>query len=155
MITDELREWMYGHTVNCSDNRISLVAIADRIDAEHERAVSEQPYTIDMVPITDENMANHGWIRAPLDADGVLILDGDKMVAPHNGNVFIVTHMMLENGTWTVHGWKPSLLHHHKSPVEDVLTEFSCVLMGKREFDGDVTDAIAEYAAKLCLKEDE
>ena len=40
-ITDELREWMRNHTVNCSDNRIALVAIADRIDEQHRKALEK------------------------------------------------------------------------------------------------------------------
>jgi hypothetical protein len=43
---------------------------------------------------------------------------------------------------------------HHAPTVEDVLREFSCVLMGKREFDGDVAEAVAEYAKRLRLRED-
>jgi hypothetical protein len=44
--------------------------------------------------------------------------------------------------------------HYHAPTIEDVLREFSCVLMGKREFDGDVAEAVAEYAKRLRLRED-
>ena len=40
-ITDELREWTRTNTVNCSDNRIALVGIAERIDAEHKRMYAD------------------------------------------------------------------------------------------------------------------
>ena len=46
-ITDELREWMRNHTVNCSDNRIALVAIADRIDEQHRKALEKVAAMVD------------------------------------------------------------------------------------------------------------
>ena len=58
-ITDELREYA---STRISPNKGLLLAIADRIDAEHERLMQEQPFTIDMVPMTDERMAE-GWQR--------------------------------------------------------------------------------------------
>lgn len=53
-ITDELREWTRAHTINCSDDRIALVAIAEHIDAALE-----------------------GYIELPKDADGQTIHVGD------------------------------------------------------------------------------
>lgn len=46
-ITDELREWTRLHTVNCSDNRIALVAIADRIDEQHRKALEKVAAMVD------------------------------------------------------------------------------------------------------------
>ena len=75
-ITDELREYA---STRISPNKGLLLAIADRIDAEHERLMQEQPFTIDMVPMTDERMAEHGWMRLPKDADGEPVHLGDVM----------------------------------------------------------------------------
>ena len=82
-ITDELREYVaeqcsYLRGAKCSGYN-KMLEIADRIDAEHERLMQEQPFTVDMVPMTDERMAEHGWIRLPVDADGVPIHMGDEM----------------------------------------------------------------------------
>jgi hypothetical protein len=57
MITDELREWTRIHTVNCSDNRIALVAIADRIDAEHRKALEK------VAAMVDEDTARGEYTR--------------------------------------------------------------------------------------------
>lgn len=61
-ITDELREFIEDKAW-MANNYAKALAIADRIDAEHERLMQQQPYTIDMVPMTDERMAEHGWVR--------------------------------------------------------------------------------------------
>ena len=170
-ITDELREWTRINTVNCSDNRIALVAIADRIEAEHQKALDEwkaehgqmwlKGYSECHAELLEGNetlasdLERCGWVRLPVDVDGVLILDGDKMVTSH-GDVFIVTHIMLENGTWTVHGWNPSRLHHYRSTVENVLMEFADkVCNSGHQWGLDAADTIAEYAAKLRLAEEE
>ena len=76
-ITDELREWTRTNTVNCSDNRIALVGIAERIDAEHKRMYAD--LTVGMEPMTEESMAEHGWVKLPKDADGVPIRIGDTL----------------------------------------------------------------------------
>lgn len=65
-ITDELRDWVSNQY---RVNRLRGFAIADRIDAEHEKELEEQfnALTIDMEPMTEESMAEHGWIRLPKD----------------------------------------------------------------------------------------
>ena len=75
-ITDELRKWGYGF---CGDTHDVVTAIADRIDAEHERELAEQQdsLTVGMQPMTEENMAEGGWVRGPLDADGKMWRRGD------------------------------------------------------------------------------
>lgn len=61
-ITDELREfarrWPSTDYV-CKD----MLAIADRIDAEHEEAIQQVLMNEGGVPATDENMAESGWVR--------------------------------------------------------------------------------------------
>ena len=58
-ITDELREYALGWDER---NRVrrDLHDIADRIDAEHERAMADA--YLSGTP-TDEQMAEHGWVR--------------------------------------------------------------------------------------------
>ena len=144
-ITTELREWAsvevpykYGHQLN---------AIADRIDAEYERAMAAAAF-IAGVPITDENMAEHGlmrlpvdgeapckqlgeWIEkrglitGPLDHDGELWHKGDMSASPWG----VIEGIVYENGKWFIRGhdtsapWllADSLLHYHAPTVEDVL----------------------------------
>lgn len=142
-ITDELREWMFDHTVNCSDDRIALVAIADRIEAELAERYMELPVDADGVPIhVGDELEGYGYPSGGAYCKAVMgwgVMAGEREQPYRN---------------WLM--WSADALrHHHEPTVEGVLEEFSCVLMGKREFDGDVTKAIAEYAAKLCLKENE
>ena len=165
-ITDELRTWMFDHTVSCSDNRIALVEIADRIDAEHEKAAAGCiHYDPERHYCGVHGDTEHGWVRLPVDADGVPIRVGDR-VQFLGSDPSTVSHMSLASDGWRVYvkydgdlgtgSGDPNCMRHYTPPtVEDVLREFSCVLMGKQEFDGDVAEAIAEYAAKLQLKEDE
>lgn len=110
-------------------------------------------------------------VELPEDADGVPIHVGDvvtmQLLFGGESKPLVVDRMELSHGRdgdlWCValdtdkECWnQPSLMRHYTPPtVEDVLREFSCVLMGKREFDGDVTEAVAEYAAKLTLRGDE
>ena len=159
-ITDELRKWACGlNTYN--RNELQVLAIADRIDAEHEKAMSEQPYTIDMVPMTDESMAEHGWIRLPKDADGEYVHIGDRVE-----NNERVVRIVLTEGSWepSVYVEKaPCLLeeyfcnevsHYHEPTVEDVLREMAidwdCAADGE-----DKEAVLKEYAAKFRLANDE
>lgn len=186
MITDELREWLenaytYGTGENLFKKNYSpwfgwkpvLEPMLDRIDAEHESKVSywqetsyKDGYDEGFASADDyftdkrETLEEHGWVKLPVDADGVPIRVGDVMEWPDCSTAEVVgignnTFFYVEKGDdaaeWSCANDK---IHHHEPTVEDVLEEFSCVLMGKREFDGDVTKAIAEYAAKLRLKED-
>ena len=153
-ITDELRE--YANT-RISPNKGMLTAIADRIDAEHERLMQEQPFTIDMVPMTDESMAEHGWIRLPKDADGEYIQPSDiPYLTKANDGKRLAYYPSLElrqDGTWILAGWTPDRYRILKPTVEDVLREFA-----EKVIDSQIPtvhptyeEAIAEYAFKLCL----
>ena len=94
-ITDELREWTRTNTVNCSDNRIALVGIAERIDAEHKRMYAD--LTVGMEPMTEESMAEHGWVKLPKDADGVPIRIGDAL---EGYGKTIEIEELRNDGTW-------------------------------------------------------
>ena len=164
-ITDELRE--YANT-RISPNKGMLLAIADRIDAEHEAQLNDAFETRN----SDENLESDGWIRLPKDADGEYIHIGDEMVSK-DGKVHRVDSLT-RNPTWFDYEWsirlallndgvgagslvryRPDTLRHHHAPtVEDVLREFGI----DWEHESDCEDRaalLAEYAAKLQLKEDE
>lgn len=62
-ITDELRHNIEGAEQLYGCECKHLLAIADRIDAEHEEAIQQALMGEGGVPATDENMAEHGWVR--------------------------------------------------------------------------------------------
>lgn len=165
-ITDELRKWVKSlYTPNSDQLKREACRIADRIDAEHEKLMQEQPFTIDMVQMTDENMAEHGWIRLPKDADGQYINIGDELDGygyPKGGAYCkaIVNDVTILAGpigsfykSWLM--WDATeVCHHHEPTVEDVLREFVT------EFNRDDTELcdeeiIERFAAKLQLRNDE
>jgi hypothetical protein len=99
-------------------------------------------------------MAEHGWVKLPKDADNVPWNVGDR---DEDGNTVI--ELRLTSSGWCVMtdgGWFCYLdrYRHYQPPtVEDVLREFGdwyAHTKGGCDEDG----IIAEYAAKLMLKED-
>lgn len=93
--TDELRR--VAAKTECANGRCEklyrgdLERIADRIDAEHERGMLKaQAEGIDMgfasaddwLADHEDAMEEHGWVRLPLDADGVPIHVGDVLDPP-------------------------------------------------------------------------
>lgn len=149
-ITDELREWAsvevpykYGH---------QLLAIADRIDAEHESACAEAYGSgVMSVPIAlDESQ----WIRLPVDADGEPIHIGDVMAYADNTRPMEVTALVPPAVFLTEDGprYADMCRHYHAPTVEDVLEEF--VARWLETHHDDLPSLKAEYAAKLQLKED-
>ena len=91
-ITDELREWgsRWEDIV-----ALEIEEIANRIDAEHERMFLD--LTSGMEPMDAEHMAEHGWVKLPVDADGVPWRIGDR-IEEMNGEV---VRLMLGEGGWT------------------------------------------------------
>lgn len=161
-ITDELREYVNKTPAPKSrvlmEARDRFNAIADRIDAEHERLMQEQPYTIDMVPMTDESMAEHGWVRLPKDADGEYIQPSDipHLTKANDGKrlAYCPPLSLRQDGTWVIAGWPTDRYRISKPTVEDVLME---LLNEAEHFHSleEERDAIAQYAAKLRLAGDE
>ena len=164
-ITDELRKWVHEHvvyglqtTLEPPDRPLAfgtkeeVLSIADRIDAEHKRQMQEQPYTIDMVPITDESMAEHGWVRLPVDADGVPIRVGDE--------VSYIGMTRCERVTWIAYGedgehhvnttggsyTHPDMLrHHHEPTISEILDE----LEGMRGYGESTYEDVVTRCAEL------
>lgn len=167
-ITDELREWwVRKFPVMDEELHKDFTAIANRIDTEHERAIQQTLMGEGGVPATDENMAEHGWIRLPKDADGEYIRVGDEMDSRvdylFDGKPFTVRALVLCEDGWEVadgrfgNRYEPdSLRHHHAPTVEDMLREFAGTLASAdNNWGSDVNDAIAKYAAKLRLAEED
>ena len=109
-ITDELRDFAGGLATLAAAREAN--AIADRIDAEHAKAVERA--RMDGMDATFGN----GWVRLPVDADGVPIRLGDVMEA--DGDVFNVLSMELfYDGSWSIrndvgNGFEYWELHHVK-----------------------------------------
>jgi hypothetical protein len=151
-ITDELRKYANGYETLVNHK---LLAIADRIDAEHERQLE----------VLYRDMSDAEYVKLPKDADGEYIHVGDKVIC--GVSVWTVTGLELVGDRWSVRctiynesggsgtaSYSPiDLRHYHAPTVEDVLREFGdwyAHTKGGCDEDG----IIAEYAAKLRLKED-
>lgn len=145
-IADELRKWFDRYTMR-KDVYDELTAIADRIDAAHEEALSKAYM----------DMSDSEWVRLPKDADGVPIHLGDEVYQVEGGWVYTIESITLRPDNTTVtfsckHGYgcdsSYNVRHYHAPTVEDVLHEFIC---DHEEGVRDEIDLIAEYAAKLRL----
>lgn len=170
-ITDELRhfanEWDWLD-YKADDSARRLRAIADRIDMNHKHAIA---YVSDYDP---ETMSEGGWVKLPIDADGVPIRIGDTL---HDDcdyeldSLFEVEYMQLKKEGWSLvgnGGWchnSKECHHHHKLTVEDVLEEYrvrnfdlvvdmECKKITNDEYVQGIDSLNAEYAAKLRLAED-
>lgn len=195
--TDELREYIGKHTLRWTDpehpsggscaldpqtSPDMLRAIADRIDAEHQKALDEwkaehgqmwlEGYSechaemLEGNEILASDLERCGWMRLPVDADNVPILVGDMMVGEKVGGgycePFVVVGYIMDYGKlepMDEHKCPRNsqyLHHHHKPTVEDVLTEFAreCLTYATCVEDREVADAIEMYAPKLQLRED-
>lgn len=156
-ITDELRAWAKDSTFS-SWTAEHLTAIADRIDAEHERVRAES-----IIDMTDESMAEHGWIRLPKDADGEVWHIGDEIQAPDNCHETVKGFRVYEldgEQRWEViangYLWGALTHRHYCQPtVEDVLTEFAAKLIERGELTNGGATTIAEFAPRLRLAESE
>ena len=149
---EELRDRDYR---NGREDAKGAVEFADRLCRASERREDVTLWGVDYTPL-------------PVDADGVPIHVGETVtcVLPFGGESepFVVDRMELgrdgDGDVWSValdrptSCWEQPLLlrHHHAPTVEDVLREFVDALdIDRCE---DFNAAIAEYAAKLMLKEE-
>ena len=172
-ITDELREFAQGCAGGMGGD--ALRHIADRIDREHRMAMEKVAAEVDALPMTDESMAEHGWIRLPLDADGVPIRPGDELVIFETGEHIRAYDVELyDDGRWlvcddeTMDSIHPDRLRHRAQTVEDVLRECianvcrsnaqlyqqGCSPLTMEDIDEELDEYINEYAAKLRLAEE-
>ena len=164
-ITDELREW-FKDRIFMGNGWQELQSIADRIDAEHEEAIQQALMDEGGVPATDENMAEHGWVRLPKDADGdyihigdvlewVRYKDGDQTIVRTvsgigNGVFFAWSDEQGRYAQYEAHAYR----HHHAPTVEDVLMD----LLGEWSDEGNdatPTELAEKYAKRLTLADGE
>ena len=173
-ITDELREWTRTHTVNCSDNRIALVAIADRIDAEYQKSEDEwkakdgqswlhgycecHAELMEGNEVIAADLERAGWIQLPKDADGVTIHLQDRM--SWDNGMFNVHELNLTADGWTtwdeLHGYtvRADQCHHVKPDsweriIEDAM-ERGCMDFGSQQS----RDALVERCKRLAGEDD-
>lgn len=104
----------------------------------------------------DKGMGELGWVKLPVDADGVPIYVGDTLDG--YGETTVVRRLTLdddgwfmtcENGLWF--GFT-AFAHRHEPTVEDVLQKLLEQAVGYSDAHTTVAlNAIAEFAAKLRL----
>ena len=151
-ITDELREYAGEfYLFRYKDVREKLDAIADRIDIAHKHAIG---YVDDRDP---ETMAENGWVKLPMDADGEYIHIGDVMAYEDNTKPLEVIALVPPAVFLTKDGPRyANMCRHYVLTVEDVLREFGRgwheQMNGPDTF--DVADYVERYAAKLRLADD-
>ena len=188
MITDELRDWakqnqshseMFGglppkHPFNRCCKVEDLLAIADRIDAAHQKDKDEwkakdgqswlNGYAECRAELMEGNEAisasleEVGWVKLPVDADGVPIRVGDMMWQRDRITkrackaIMGGEYVMLDGIQGAVYA--KGLTHYHAPTTEDVLREFAeRVCNSGHQWGLDADTTIAEYAKRLQLKE--
>ena len=160
-ITNELRESI-KQTCWAMTSKAKWFAIADRIDVEHEAQLNDAFETRN----SDENQENDGWIRLPKDANNEIVNVGDKLDG-YNKTIEVMWLRLGRTGWWIIDKYGESyaccdaFLHHHEPTVEDVLREFTDVIV-EWERDrrtiaetGTWSDVAADFIARLQLKETE
>ena len=159
-ITDELREyaedwdWLDTGAERAQDR---IEAIADRIDAEHERQLE----------VLYRDMSDAEYVKLHKDTGGEYIHEYDKVDwRDHAGtwheNSTVVAlcndgcYVMYALDGMVIHVNKSDIRHHHAPTVEDVLRDFAreCLTYTTCVDDHEVQDAIEMYAAKLRLAGD-
>lgn len=152
-IGDELRGFTNTYDLN-SLQIYELKRIADRIDAEHERAMAAAAL-ITGVPITDENMAEHGWVKLPVDADGVTWTGEEHFFrdAQVGGARFLFGLSYFGDGKWEIidHyqnevGAAPAMCRHVPDVTADQHAELAAGLM-------DLSTRVADMDAYSVGKE--
>lgn len=105
IITDELRKWM-DTIVMPFAVEVEIKAIADRIDARHESELMSE-YSDG----AQEVMSEDGYVKLPVDADGVPWHIGDES---DHGTVDCMT--LCDDGCWMIEGddalYNPETMHH-------------------------------------------
>ena len=175
-ITDELREWVTDHYSGWKSKQAEGIAIADRIDAEYQKALDEwkaeygkmwlKGYSECHAELLEGNetlasdLERCGWIRLPKDADGEPIRAGD--VLDGYGKTIEVVEMRHGRSGWVLisrdgNGYADTFAFTHHAPtVEDVLREFANEVYA--DADNEIRDRdflCAKYAKRLRLAEGE
>lgn len=149
-ITDELRKYVADNELFHITPSVAtyLLSIADRIDAEHEKALTEmhdaaydEGYdygwigTDDWLERHEEEMVKQGWMRLPKDADGKLIRIGDMMECMLDGAKMVlpVGYMTYRTDGWHIaltieesykyQSYFPKELHHSNDTWEHIVED--------------------------------
>ena len=140
-ITDELREYAKGRTDYRPRER--LLAIADRIDRQCWREC-DKAYIKGFCDGTDADKNAMGYVKLPVDADGVPIHVGDRMafedgeefdvIGISDSTLFFMDDDFADAAAWTQAGNK-----HHVQPdsweriIEDAIIYANSDTQGSRE----------------------
>lgn len=155
-----LRKYANGPCVYKDQKRV-LLEIAEAIEEEHAEAYAkayDNSYDEGFASADDwlgqheGEMAKHGWVKLPVDADGEVIRVGDMMKRERDGYMAEVAMLGLNVWGWYVnHGkYTPSELRHHHFPtVEDVLADMLKHFGAIEELTPEVSEYISESAAKV------
>ena len=132
-ITDELREYADGWRDRSCHER--LLAIADRIDAEHEKAVTAARSN----GITSYgSMVAREYVKLPVDADGVPIRLGDK-VKLGDGTFEVRRLELYDMDSWDVldrfgETFSPFYMHHVQPDTwERIIEDAANLVRGDNE----------------------
>lgn len=158
-ITNGLRN--YAHAFSPTANT-KLLEIADHIDEEHKKSVKDALNDA-LFHANEDDMAELGWTRLPVDDDGEVVRVGSLCkVYPFGEPAKRVRALRVSEFGWFVifeDGTEEQRyrIRVYKPPTtEDVLDEFASAydrIGGSDEEHQKYLDLIAEYAAKLQLKE--
>ena len=152
-ITDELREYVDGREgMGVSPlMRRTFTAIADRIDAEHERQLE----------VLYRDMSDAEYVKLPKDANDEYICPGDVMDG--YGKTIEVVELRYGRSGWVLiskdgNGYADTFAftHHHEPTVDELLDQLDGLRGNWADYEDVVTRA-SEIAEKLreLLKEDE
>lgn len=158
---DRLRDWLKGrllmgngwNELNEIADAIESEANANRVDAYTKGYDEGFASADDWAAQHEDDMAEHGWVRLPIDADGKPIHVGDVMEWPDCSTAEVVgigddRFFYVEDSLR--YAWANDKIHHNAPTVEDVLEEFAQMYIACND-----KGTIAEYAAKLRLAGDE
>ena len=177
-ITQGLRDICKGNTTIPT---YLLYDECDNIDAMYKSMENENAKLLEK---HEDAMAEHGWVRlpvdgeapckqlgdwiekrglitGPLDHDGELWHKGDMSASPWGE----IESIVFDGQCWQVCGhdtsapWLPadSLLHYHAPTVEDILRQFAdeIITFCTSVEDHECVDAIEEFSKRLMLAEEE
>jgi hypothetical protein len=148
---------------DCTSAWCKIDEIADRIDEEHERITHNLTDALHKQEDATRELDEKS-VLLPMDADGEAIHVGDTLT--DGEYTFRVCELVqFADGSWSIrnecgNAWAAcDVTHHHKPTVEDVLFEFAQFwsdeeLTDIEHLQPDAAQTIAEYAAKLQLRED-
>ena len=181
------QDWGWLDADNADEVEDKLIAIAYRIDKEHKAAVDKAhadgernglqqarsasedwkrgfdegfASADDWLADHEDAMVEHGWIKLPVDADGVPIRVGDEVKEVGynvNGSVY---ELRMDDGSWWVFvngvGRRPEKYRHYHAPTtEDVLRELADEVYADAANKIRDRDYIcSKYAKRLQLRED-